>query len=256
MFDLQHFGRRVDTRTVTDPWNGLWTFTVRRAGYPAWAAWEKKSPAAESAAIMTRAMTKVMAEEQIVKPGMRQQKHRRKAARAAINDEALARTIQRAVGSLTAEQMEAMQQTEALNAAKTGLALFGLVDWTVTAGRVVMPCSIENRLRLLGYEGRWLRVADANDETGEGHQFVGPGEVATMMPNATEIVFDGGPYNPDRSAVWVDDPENYGPATFGDAVTKWLLDEAEDAEAFAQREEATAAEGLGATPSGESASAV
>lgn len=254
--NVKGLAQRFDQRTVTDPWGQGWEFLLRRFDLPAWDRWRDRHIAGTGVGGTVARKMKRVGLEMVITRGLR--------GKGETDADALTdRLIERTSRALTDEEIDALEGMGMMNLGKAGLALFGLRDWGgLTDGGATLLCTMTERLKLLGYEGSVVIECDADEETGRGYHFLEPGEQPDKglakeiaSGDAERFEFCGPLCDPDSGdAYLIPEGMEYGPATLSDALTQFLLAEAQKGQAYARREEAAASDFLPDTPAGESAS--
>lgn len=257
-----YFAALTDVRIVKDPWGLGITVPVLRWSAEEWEAFrEKHKPGGGLGEAIQRAQLLKMADrfademDQPERPGARRRRKPTKGEAAQERKESMRSALREAMGEIPLNELHAAMDENTL---KLGLALVGMPEehagrrysWTGVNdddNQAPIPYTLENRLKFLG----WTGVLCRDTETGEITYARPAGPHRTTL-EITE--FHGNPRN-DRGellCIPAGHPSGYdGPV--GDALTAWLLDEAEAADSAHSDTMEDAAENLGASPSGDSA---
>lgn len=247
-----------DTRTAIDPWFERFTIEVLRADHPDWAEW-KKHNIKQSSAFQAMAKASVKAilagavESAQPSKGFRQRKKATKAQKEQERQIDTASLVDEVVDKLDLSDALQTNAQSGLNDLKPGIAQVLLRGWSgVNNGdtQEPAPCDLHHKLMFLGWEGVYVR------HEGVDHFLAATPEDSTPLGKALAAeaaqlqVYEGNPRDAAGNLLFVNADQAYGPAPVGDAITSWLIEEANEASMQAQVDEQEVAEDLKPTPAG------
>lgn len=231
-----HFATVTDTHPATDPWGLGITVDVLRADHQDCKDWDKEhgdagtelwqevgvlaSKAAVRSALMTAA-----------RPGMRQQpkqtkaeQERDEATQGERDDARVEKVVQQALDSIPDEKIGSLLKSNVdVNSIKPKVAHVLMQGWggVKDPGGNEIPFDLHNALRFLGWEGVLVEYGGNHQprflDTFEGKKYEEDTCVVTY--------FTGNPRKADGSLWTCPAGMKFGPASVGDAITRWLLEE-------------------------------
>lgn len=256
MFDLnfrETFATLASERRIEDPWGLGASFSVRRSDHPGWVNWLKTAPLGENDGLMAR--VKAKAQARFLKSAMTKGKRGGDGSAQSFQElsmEILGEMVD--AGEVTVEDLNRLNGPRGVtNAMKPGIAMHLLQAWEGVRDEVTQGAlepTLENKLRLLGWEGVLVLYEDAR-----APEFLAIESMAEGAPvctdGATVTTFECGPCD-ERGNLWVvPEGAKYGGMPVGDAFATLIMEGANEQAAYLNEIQGGAEALFGDTPDGD-----